>query len=358
MPGEVGRVAVAVREDLRVRVVAADERVVGRNAAVVADAQDLADVAVQTLRGDPHARVVGRVVPVVIVQRQVDHAVRTECGAACHRPALHPAVRFEDLLNLDQRRAVEPRACECEGGHRLGAILDVVQIHEAVRSELRMHDDRLQRRGVEARCGPTCKRLGHERAAAHQAHAAGLRRDCCLRRDWRGGVRRRARAAHQLGDQEVAVRCERDVARAREPLGYGDEAHAEQLAGRALALRLAVRRARARHPGVEHERAARAPRAAVRLRLRRALRSACSLARALATAATAIGTHERSCMCRLPHVPVAVLANDREPLAPPVGGTQPATPRACGLAQNLRSFRGGVNALGAAHDPRLQPPMS
>ena len=63
-----------------------------------------------------------------------------------------------------------------------------------------------------------------------------------------------AHAARQLGDERIAVGREREVARAREPFGDRHEAHAEQVARRALALRLAVWRAGARNPRVEHER--------------------------------------------------------------------------------------------------------
>ena len=121
MPGEVRHVAVPVRETPAVRILTSDERIVGRNAAIVADAQDLADVAVQVLREDRHARVVRGVVPDVIVERQIDHAVRPERSAARDRPALNPGVGLEDLLHVDERRAVEPRPCERERRHRLRA---------------------------------------------------------------------------------------------------------------------------------------------------------------------------------------------------------------------------------------------
>ena len=94
-----------------------------------------------------------------------------------------------------------------------------------------MHGDGLQVRGLDARRGPARERLRRELAVAHDAHAV-----------------------RELGDQQIAVRHERDVARIRQAFGDRHEPHAKQLAGRALALRLAVRRARARHPRVEHER--------------------------------------------------------------------------------------------------------
>ena len=69
---------------------------------------DLADVAVQVLREDPHARVVDRVVLVVIVDRQVDHAVGPEHGAARDRPTLNPVVGLEHLADVGELRALEP----------------------------------------------------------------------------------------------------------------------------------------------------------------------------------------------------------------------------------------------------------
>ena len=52
----------------------------------------------EMLREDPHARVVDGVVSVVIVDRQVDHAVGPERGAAGERAALDPRVGDENLL--------------------------------------------------------------------------------------------------------------------------------------------------------------------------------------------------------------------------------------------------------------------
>ena len=248
MPGEVRRVALPIREDLRIRILAPDERVVGRNTAVVADAQDLADVVVELLREQRLAPAVLPVVLEMIVHRQIDHAVGPERCAARHRPARNPGVELEYLLHLEKCCAVEPRACERARHHPIGGFLDVVQVHKAVRCELRVHDDRPQWAGVDARGGPACERLGREQPVTHDAHVS---RVLLVGRIAARGISCAARA---LGDQEIALRRERDVARAREPFGDRNEAHAEQLAGRALALWLAIRRARSRHPRVEHER--------------------------------------------------------------------------------------------------------
>ena len=169
MPGEVRHVALAESKHLRIRALAPDERVVGRNAAVVADAQDLADVVVELLRKQ---RLVAAVAPVVldmVVHGQIDHAVGAEGRAPRHRPAGNPRVGLEDLLHVEQRVAVEPRASERASQH-VTALLDVVEVHQPIRSKLRMHDDGLQRTGLDTRRRPARERHRSQRAAAHDAH--------------------------------------------------------------------------------------------------------------------------------------------------------------------------------------------
>ncbi len=182
---------------------------------------------------------------VVIVDRQIDHAVGPERRAAGERPALDPRVGDENLLHVLELRADQTCARERERRLRIGVALDVVQIHAAVGRELRMHDRGLKPARLEARDGPAAERLRRQHAVMDEAHAA-----------------------RELGDERIAVGREREVARAREPFGNRHEAHAEQIARRALALRLAVRRARARHPRVEHERVGRRRRGSNRGRRR------------------------------------------------------------------------------------------
>ena len=151
-------------------------------------------------------------------------------------------------------------------------------------------------------------------------------------------------AARVLGDQQVAVRRERDVARALEPFGDGDEPHAEQLAGRALALRLAVRRARSRHPRVEHERVGR--RAAVAL-ARRGRVGRCARRAALRK-------HEqhrqqrwssrRSCMFGSCTSLSLRSPRTRAALTPRPEVHNPRRQARADWAQNLRPFRRRVNA--------------
>ena len=248
MPREVGHVALPVREDLRLCILAPDERVVCGNAAVIADAQHLADVVVELLREQRLAAAVLAVVLEVIVHREIDRAVGPEHRAARHRAARNPGVGDEQLLHVEQRIAVEPRARKRTREHAVRAFLHVVEVHEVVRRELRVHGDRPQRSGVDARRRPTRERRGCEHAAVHDPHVARFALDRLIAGR---GITGRLR---ELRDQQIAVRRERDVARAPQAFRYGHEPHAEQLAGRALALRLAVRRARPRHPCVEHER--------------------------------------------------------------------------------------------------------
>ena len=212
MPGKVRHVALAISEHLRICTLVPDERVVGRNTAVVADAQNFADVVVELLRKQRLVATVATVVLDVVVHRQIDHAVGAEGRAPRHRSAGNPRVRLEDLLHVEQRITIEPRTSERTSRH-VTALLDVVEVHEPVRSEQRMHDDGLQRTGLDARRRPARERHRSQRAAAHDAHLplAALNRLVTG-----GGCDRRLREA---GDQEISVRRERHVTRALEPFG-------------------------------------------------------------------------------------------------------------------------------------------
>ncbi len=162
----------SVREDLRVRTCTPDEWVVGRNSAIVADSQNLADVIVEQLREERLVPAVLSVVLDVIVHRQIDHAVGPKDGAARHRPTRHPGVDFEYLLYIEERRALEPRPSERARQHVVGTYLDVVEVNEAVRSKLGVHDDRPERTRVDTRRWPTRERCSLEHAVTNDAHAA------------------------------------------------------------------------------------------------------------------------------------------------------------------------------------------
>ncbi len=95
-----------VREYLSIRPFLTDERIVLWDAAVVANAHDLAEVGRDVLRQHAHAALVGRKARVVIVERQIDHAVGPELGAARDRTADVPTVDDEDVVDV----------CECRVG--------------------------------------------------------------------------------------------------------------------------------------------------------------------------------------------------------------------------------------------------
>jgi hypothetical protein len=95
----------------------------------------------------------------VIVDREIDHAVGAERRAPGHRPAGNPRVGLEDLPHIAQRIALEPCARE-RAPELVAALLDVVQIDEPVRGELRMHDYGLQRAGTVCNENTLCPARG------------------------------------------------------------------------------------------------------------------------------------------------------------------------------------------------------
>ena len=167
----------------------------------------------------------------MIVDGEIDHAVGPERRATRDRPALHPRIGDEDLPHVRECCAFEAGARERERRHLVSAVFHVVEIDAAIGRELRMHDRGLERAGLDTRDRPAHKRLGQEHAAAHQTHAP-----------------------RQLGDHDPAIWRKCDVARATQAVGDRHETHAKEVSRRALALWLAIRRARSRDPGVEHER--------------------------------------------------------------------------------------------------------
>ncbi len=139
MKGQAIAVAVAVGEDLRQRVVASDEGVVGRHAAVVADAQRLADVIVEGLRLEPQARVIlGNAAQAVAI---ADGDVQCRVGAEQDPPgqvaAGFPGVGDKDFLDVLEAGAAQPTARDRQR-IELAFLLAVTQINEPVACEVRM----------------------------------------------------------------------------------------------------------------------------------------------------------------------------------------------------------------------------
>ena len=230
VPCEIRHVAMTVGVDLRVRVIVADERVVRGDSAVVPQAHHLADVAVELLRKNSHARVVGRKVRIVVVEREIDRAVRPECGAARYGSAHDPTVGDKNFPHVGEGRVLQASPRKRGSGHAVTALY-VVEIDEAILGKLWMDEHRLQARRLQTGRRPTADGRTGKLAAAHDPHAV-----------------------RKLGDQQSAVGQKRDVPRIREAFRHGLEPDTHQIAGRTLALRLPVRRAELRQVGVEDER--------------------------------------------------------------------------------------------------------
>src|SRR6185295_8444122 len=105
--GQAVRIPMTVAEDLRERSRTPDERVVGRNAAVVTNAQDLAVVVVQGLRLHALAVVLRTVaaVAIAVADGHIQRAVAPEQHAPWIRAVALPGVRYEDFLKVEQRVA-------------------------------------------------------------------------------------------------------------------------------------------------------------------------------------------------------------------------------------------------------------
>ena len=172
MPGEPLRVAVAVGVDLGFRVLAADERIVRGRSAVVAQAQNLADVAAEILREHSVARIVRNVAGVAVADRQIEHPVRPDLGAA-GRSARAPRVGDENIRDVAERIAVEPAARERDRRVAAVALFHVREIEQTITFEVRVQDDRVQAARAQRIGGPAGNRVGIELAAAHDAQAPG-----------------------------------------------------------------------------------------------------------------------------------------------------------------------------------------
>ena len=218
MPSEPLRVAVAVGVDLGFRVRAADERIVGGRRAVVAQAQHLADVAVEILREHAVARVVGDVAGIAVADGQIEHTVGPDLGAARGR-ARAPRVGDEDFRDVLERRAVEAAARERDRRVAAVALFHVREVEQAVTLEVRMQHDRVQAARAQRIRGPARDRCRVELAAAHDAQVSG-----------------------KLRHEKVgAARQKRQVPRPHESVRDRDDVNPHEIARGAAAVRRAVR---------------------------------------------------------------------------------------------------------------------
>ena len=190
MHREPERAAVPERVDLGLVARLADERIVLRHRAVVAQAQHLAEVAVWLLRRVGHAA----------ERRHIEHAVAAE------RETRDPTRlrRDEHVANVRERVAVPNAARDAERRRAGRGRLVVAEIHEVIRRELRMQRDVVQ-------TGETLRlHLGHSRDR-HRVERAVLVHAPQL--------------PAALGHEHVAARQERDAPRPLEAARVDDRAN-------------------------------------------------------------------------------------------------------------------------------------
>ena len=161
----------AVRVDLRPRVLSADERVVRGRGPVVAQAQNLANVAAQILRLHSPARIVGGVARVAIADREVEEPVGPDFEPARGRTGA-PRVGDEDLLDARERFAVEAAARERDRRVAPGARLHVGEVQQPVTRKVGVQHDRIHAARLEPLGGPARDRCRIELAAAHDPEVA------------------------------------------------------------------------------------------------------------------------------------------------------------------------------------------
>ena len=145
-------VAMTVGVDLRLRAGLADERIVRRHRAVVAQAQRFADVVVERLRLHAQAVVIRSVRTellrvaadaIAIADRDVEVLVLAEEDAAGEVAAGLPGVGDEDLLNVAEHVALEEAARDGQRRPFLAG-LRVRDVDEMVLREVGMHGDEVQ----------------------------------------------------------------------------------------------------------------------------------------------------------------------------------------------------------------------
>ena len=190
----------SVAPDLRTRAGAADERIVGRHAAIVVQPDDLAVMVREILRRVRLEVPLGRNLPIAERQEQVAVLVERDLAAEVSAALRH---RLEQLLDAGEPIVLEPAAHE--RGRRLlpvGARLRVGQVEQPVRGEVRM------RHHLEK---TTLARVEHLRHAVD-----GLRKELALPDD--------AQASGPLRDQHVAPGQKGDGPRLHQRLDDGDDA--------------------------------------------------------------------------------------------------------------------------------------
>ena len=244
MPGEPLYVAVAVRVDLGSRIFAPDERIVRGCLAVVAQTQDLADVAAEILRQHPVTRIVGGVARIAVADSQIEHLVGPDLRAS-GRGTGAPCVSDEDVRHILERGAVETAARERDRGVAAIALLHVREIEQMVAFEVRVQHDRVQAARTQRIGGPAGNRLRIELAVAHDAQRS-----------------------RELCDEQVFAAWQKgQMPRPHESGRNRDHVNPHELARRTAAVRRTVRRAGARRMSVE------GPAGALILRAREASRA-------------------------------------------------------------------------------------
>src|SRR5262249_30760573 len=131
MPRETKDIAMTVGVDFRLRTGAADEWIVRRNAAIVAQPQHLADVTAEILGTHSETPIVADDVSVAVADSYIHHAVGAELAAACNRTARFPGVGYENVAQIGECRAVEAPPREGQRGALLAFFL-VRKIDKAV----------------------------------------------------------------------------------------------------------------------------------------------------------------------------------------------------------------------------------
>jgi hypothetical protein len=147
MPREAKDIAMAIGVDFRLRTGAADEWIVRRNAAIVAQPQHLADVTAEILGAHPETPIVADDVSVAVADSHIHHAVGAELAAACNRTARFPGVGHEYVAEIGEYRAVETPPREGQRRAPLAFFL-VRKIDQVVLHEFRMHENGVEGAGV------------------------------------------------------------------------------------------------------------------------------------------------------------------------------------------------------------------
>src|SRR5262249_7115858 len=114
MPRETKDIAMTVGVDFRLRTGAADEWIVRRNAAIVAQPQHLADGTAEILGTHSEPPIVADDVSVAVADSYIHHAVWAELAAARNRTACFPGVGHEYVAEIRERGAIEAPSHESQ----------------------------------------------------------------------------------------------------------------------------------------------------------------------------------------------------------------------------------------------------